>query len=328
MRCLVAMMLAALFCPSVYGQAPADEPAAPTTRPDGQAGAAGGDSATAGAEDFWTGPQGDFRRLEDGRIVGPWWQGGGPAVVYFTGPHAQRHRSFVMVGEKIASDAGRVYLEIHKQHLLPSADDSNGILLYPDGTARVRLMLMPGGNSFLTMADLAGISGTDVATVKAEREKLVEARKIPQAAFSTGMSYVGACGGFFTADSGYDIPRALHSGWGLWPGKVANIGPSIRRPLPDVVFDPAQSDHPLYKATDDGLLKGMYYNGGPVGPQSDIADTEYFGKYRGGAMAELEGDWFLVAYKPADNLLSGRCVISTGHPEAYQIGRASWRERV
>ena len=59
----------------------------------------------------------------------------------------------------------------------------------------------------------------------------------------------------------------------------------------------------------------MYYNGGPIGPLSDIPDTEYFGKYAGGAMPELQDDWFLIAYKPKDNLLSGRCVITTGHPE-------------
>ena len=32
-------------------------------------------------------------------------------------------------------------------------------------------------------------------------------------------------------------------------------------------------------------------------------------------MTELAGDWFLVAYRPTADLLSGRCVIATGHPE-------------
>lgn len=264
----------------------------------------------------WTGPQGDFREV-DGRIMGPWWQGGGPGVVYFTGPDAQRHKSFIKVGQEVAARMGRAYLEIHKEHLQTSEADRNGILVYPDGTARVRLFIMPGGNSFFCMSDVAGISERTPEKAKAERAKFVEARKIPQAAFKTGMNYVGCCGGFFTATSGYDVKGALYTGWGLWPGKVKNIGPGKRTPFPDVVFDAAQAEHPLYKATNGGVLKGMYYNGGPIGVLPGIADTEYFGKYQGGALTELAGDWFLVSYQPKDDLLCGRCVIVTGHPEVY-----------
>jgi len=264
----------------------------------------------------WTGPAGDFREA-DGRIIGPWWQGGGPGVVYFTGPHAQKHKSFVEVGQTIAERTGRPYLEIHKEHLQPSESDRNGILVYPDGTARVRLLLMPGGNSFFAMCDVAGISDLTPARAAAERTKFAEARKVPQGAFRTGMNYAGACGGFFTATSGYDVKGALYAGWGLWPGKVKNIGPSMRKPFPDVIFNAATADHPLTRATQGGVLKNMYYNGGPIGVLGDIPDTEYFGKYHGGNMPELEGDWFLVSYRPKDNLLSGRCVIATGHPEVY-----------
>jgi hypothetical protein len=257
----------------------------------------------------------------DGRIMGPWWQGGGPGAVYFTGPHAQQHKSFIAVGQAVAAKMGREYLEIHKEQLQSSEADANGILVYPDGTARVRLMIMPGGNSFFCMADVAGVSEMTPEAAKNERAKFVEARKIPQEAFKTGMNYVGCCGGFFTATSGYDVPRALHTGWGFWPGKVKNIGPGKRTPFPDVVFDAAQASHPLYKATQGGVLKGMYYNGGPIGVLPDIPDTEYFGKYQGGALTELAGDWFCVSYKAKDNLLGGRCVIATGHPE---VGHASF----
>lgn len=268
----------------------------------------------------WAGPASDFH-LVDGRIMGPWWQGGGPGAVYFTGPHAQQHKSFIAVGQAVAAKMGREYLEIHKEQLQSSEADANGILVYPDGTARVRLMIMPGGNSFFCMADVAGVSEMTPEAAKNERAKFVEARKIPQEAFKTGMNYVGCCGGFFTATSGYDVPRALHTGWGFWPGKVKNIGPGKRTPFPDVVFDAAQASHPLYKATQGGVLKGMYYNGGPIGVLPDIPDTEYFGKYQGGALTELAGDWFCVSYKAKDNLLGGRCVIATGHPE---VGHASF----
>ena len=262
----------------------------------------------------WTGPETDFREV-DGHIVGPWWQGGGPGAVYFTGPQAQRHKTFVQVGETVAEKTGRPYVEIHKEQLLSSDADRNGILVYPDGTARVRLFLMPGGNSFFNMCDIAGISEPTGPKAAAERAKFVEARKTPQAAFKTGMNYVASCGGFFTGTSGYDVKNALFTGWGLWPGKVKAIGPGMNRPFPDVVFDPANARHPLYQATSGGVLKAMYFNGGPLGVPGNVPDTEYLGKYSGGNMPEVIGDWFLIAYRPKDNPLSGRCVMATGHPE-------------
>jgi len=257
----------------------------------------------------WTGPAGDFQRQE-GRIVGPWWQGGSLGVVYFTGPYAQKLDAFESVGQAIAETLGRPYREIHKDDLLPSDGDSNGILVYPDGTARVELFLMPGGNGHKTMKDIAGV--TDSQT---QLNRFVEHRRTPQAAFKTGMNYLGCCGGFFVATSGYLIPDTLSTGWELWPGKVQNIGPGGRQPFPDVVFDAAQRKHPLFRATNEGVLKNMFYSGGPIGVQSDVPDTEYFGKYVGGAMPELVGDWFCIAYRPKDNGRSGRCVIATGHPE-------------
>lgn len=264
----------------------------------------------------WAGPERDFR-VVDGKIMGPWWQGGGPGVFYFTGRYSQKHRSFERVGRTIAEEMGRPYQEIHKQHLQASEDDSNGILVYPDGTARVRLLIMPGGNSMWTMCEVAGVSDTTVEAARDERAKFAEARKVPKGAFNTGMNYVGACAGFFTGASGYTIPRALHAGWGLWPGRVSNIGPGQKRPFPDVVFDEAHADHPLVKAAEGGRLRGMYYNGGPVGPEAGIADTEYLGKYVGGAMPELIDDTFLVAYKSSTNLQGGRAVMTTGHPEVH-----------
>jgi len=111
------------------------------------------------------------------------------------------------------------------------------------------------------------------------------------------------------------VPNALCTGWALWPGKVKGIGPGARQPFPDVVFDPAEKKHLLFRATHGGRLRNMYFNGGPIGVQPDVPDTEYFGKYIGGAMNELLGDWFCIAYRPSDNGLCGRCVISTGHPE-------------
>ncbi len=300
---LASLFVLMVFAPAVaraQATRPASIAAPPSTRP--------------AQPSTWRGPDGDFH-IVDGKILGPWWQGGGPAVVYFTGPAAQRSKNFVHVGSALAEKAGRPYLEIGKESLQPSDDDANGILAYPDGTARVRLLMLAGGNAFNSMCEIAGISKITRDAAVAERGKFVEARKVPQAAFKSGMNYVGACAGCFAAASGFDVKKSLYADWGLWPGKIKELGPSMQRPLPDVIFDPAMKDHPLFKATDGGTLKNMYFNGGPLGPQDKIPDTEYLGKYEGGGMPELPGNWFLIAYRPKDNPLAGRCVITTGHPE-------------
>ena len=261
------------------------------------------------------GPEAECR-VEDGRLFGPWRQSARPLVACYTGPYAQRHPGFVEAAQRAARVVGGRYLEIRKEDLRPSSNDENGALLYPDGVARVMLLLMPGGHAAYSMADLAGISDPiDPKAMVAEREKFEEMRKNPRTAFERGMNYLGACGGFFAACSGYTMPRSLHTGWGLWPGKVDDLGPAHRPPFPDVVFDDAPSDHPLVRAA-GGRLRQMYYHGGPMGVQEGVEGTEYLGRYRGGNMPEIEGDWFLVAYRPVDRPMNGRCVIATGHPEA------------
>jgi hypothetical protein len=259
--------------------------------------------------DGWKGPDKDFR-IVDGRIFGEWWQGGGFGVVYFTGPDAQQMAEFEQIGRKIATGMKRPYLEIHKEHLQPSTNDANGIIAYPDGTARVRLFIFPGGNCGRTVCDIANIptNTTDQALVKTIGE-------IPRAAFRSGMNFVGVCAGCFAATSGVSKPGFMSYYWGIWPGKFTDLGPGMNPPFPDVVVDDAMKTHPLYKATKKGRLDKMFFNGGPLALESDVPDTEYFGKYEGGNMPEIVGSWFLIAYRPKDNGLSGRLVACTGHPE-------------
>jgi hypothetical protein len=261
----------------------------------------------------WNGPS-RFER-KDGKVTGDWWMGGTLGVVYYTGPHAQKMKIFEQVGRHLARKMGLPYREIHAADMRKDGAYPNTIIAYPDGAPRARLFIMPGGHASLTMMDIVGVAKRN--QLAKNRHLFEEARQAPQQAFAGGMNYVGVCGGCFVATSGYTVPNSLCLGWALWPGKATNIGPSMRKPFPNVIFDKAQKDHPLYKATNGGVLRGMFFNGGPLTIQSDIPDTEYFGKYHGGAMKEIEGDWFCVAYRPSDNGQSGRLVIATGHPEAY-----------
>lgn len=266
--------------------------------------------ATSKKPQDWDGPT-KFTE-KDGVIEGDWWQGGALGAAYFTGPFASKMAQFETVGRKLADQWGMPYREIHAEDLRPSETDTNTLLLYPDGTARVRFFLMPGGNASKTMCDIAGI---DTGAAAKNLPLFVENRKAPKQAFATGMNYIGCCGGCCVATSGYTVPNSLCLHWELWPGKSKNIGPGQHPPFPNVVFDPLLKNHPLYKATQDGTLKNMFFNGGPLALQSDITDTEYFGKYDGGEMPEIVGNWFCVAYRDSKNPQSGRLVITTGHPE-------------
>ncbi len=259
----------------------------------------------------WTGPERDFR-LVDGTVVGPWWQGGGIGVAYFTGQFAQKLGQFEELGKAVAKGMGRPYLEIHKEDLPPNVASGNGALGYPDGTARVRLLIMPGGNATRNLSEVVG-----VVAPSTDQARLDVGRKLPQQVFRTGMNYIGVCAGAYTATSGYDHPNAVDAQWGLWPGRFPDLGPGISQPLPDVLVDPAMQKHPLWKATANGTLKGMFFNGGPLDLQAGVPDTEYFGRYQGGGMPALAGRCFSLAYRPAGINQSGRLVISSGHPEAH-----------
>lgn len=258
----------------------------------------------------WAGPERDFR-VVDGTVVGPWWQGGGLGVAYLTGEHAQKLAAFEELGRALAKTMGRPYLEIHKQDLMPNVAVGRGALAYPDGTARVRLLIVPGGHATKNLSEIAGVE----IGAKADRARLEACRATPQSAFRSGMNYLGVCAGSYTATSGHTDPRALCFDWQLWPGRFTGIGPGMSKPFPDVVLDPALLKHPLWRATNKGVLSGMFFNGGPLGLEAGVADTEYLGTYRGGNMPEIVGASFAIAYRPAGQTSSGRLLISTGHPE-------------
>jgi hypothetical protein len=273
-------------------------------------------AADAEAGTKWQGPATDFVKGPKGALTGDWWQGGAVGVAHFTGPGALRVRSIETACRAVATARGMTCVDIGRDDVVATADDPNSALLYPDGAARVRLLMMPGGKSWLTTKDVAGI---DDATIKKDFLGAVAAfersRKLPQQAFAAGMNYVGCCGGAYVGASGYPIPNALLTTWCLWPGRISKGGPNLKEPFPDVEFaDANPADHPLRVAGGTGL-KNMFFNGGPQDFEKNVPDTEYFGAYKGGALTELEGSTVLIAHLPADKPANGRVVLCSGHPE-------------
>lgn len=273
----------------------------------------------AGVAPAWRGPAANFVKDSKGRITGSWWQGGAVGVAHFTGPGAQRVPAIEKVSQAVAEAHGMPYVEIDRDDVLETTDDPNSALLYPDGTARVCLLMMPGGNGAITAKDVAGTTFPKThKEVEAAKAAFERGRSLPQQAVASGMNYVGVCGGAFLGTSGYSsIPNEVVSYWCLWPGKVTGGGPGRKQPYPDVEFaDTLAGEHPLRVAAGDGL-KGMFFNGGPLDFDRDVPHTEYVGIYRGNALTELEGKHALVSYLPADKPQSGRVVLCSGHPESH-----------
>ncbi len=234
------------------------------------------------------------------------WPGGGAiGVAYYTGKGAQKLKAFEKIGMAVSKEIGLPYKEIHAADVLGNANDPNGALLYPDGSARVRLLIMPGGQAHDTWLEIGGKDGNPKC----------RGRELFQQAFKTGMNYIGTCGGCFMGCGNFDVPRAFNSHLSLWPGRVRLGGLGRKDPPPDMVFDKA---HPLAAATRNGELKKVFFNGGPQWLEPDIPGTEYIAKFRGGGLETLWGQWALIAYSPPGNA-GGRIVACAAHPEARHV---------
>ena len=256
-----------------------------------------------------------------GIIETSWWRGGALGVAYYTGPYAQKLVGFELVGKVLASELDMPYLEIHREEFIGNKDDTNGVLLYPDGAARTRLLIFPGGVAALASSSLAGMELTedkksDIAFVKAavkKNPKIYEIpRKIAKQAFNTGMNYVGSCGGFFIAASGwYKVPKFILTGFALWPGKVHfhNSGRG------DLVLD-LKKDHVINQGVPGGKLVNLYFNGGPTFAETGIPGTEFLGTLKGIPVKDpkVQNNIGLMAYRNPD-CRGGRLVVCSGHPE-------------
>jgi len=239
-----------------------------------------------------------------GTVLCDWPYGAAVGVAYYTGKGAQYLKAFEDVGRAVAKDLGLPYIDIHAAEVLGGADDPNGALLWPDGTARVRLLIMPGGQAHDTWLELGGKDG----------DPKCAGRELFQKAFATGMNYIGCCGGCFMGSGNFDdTPNAFNSHLTLWPGQVRlGLGkPGRQDQPPGMVFEPG---HPLTAASQNGELKAVFFNGGPQWLQPDFPGTEYVAKFRGGGLQALWGNWALIAYSPPGNA-GGRIVACAAHPE-------------
>ena len=223
-----------------------------------------------------------------GILLGEYWHGAALGATRYIGKGGDNPMEWFKPGpEKIAKLTGLPYVTFVGSDVLGNSDDENGILNYPDGTARARFMLWPGGDPGACMNELENRKGADRV----------------KSAFNTGMNYMGICSGAFMVSK-----RCIS----MWPGQLSRKEPIIKGPPHDIVMPPY---HPLSRMLKADTLKEVVFTGGANEMTLAVPDTEYIGFFRNGKYEGMEGNPALIAYYP-HGWSAGRFVICPAHPEA------------
>ena len=180
--------------------------------------------------------------------------------------------------------------------------DENGILLYPDGAPRFRMIYMNGGR--------AGSHG----------KSLEEAGRQAYRDFvKAGGSYLGSCAGAFVASLGSRNAEGKISNTktyiGLWPGHT--MGTKLEKSYTAVDIVP---DGPLAKYFDFDSrmhIDSVRHNGGCFAWMEDApAGTEILARYSTkGRDLERDIDGLPVVWAHQSSPANGRVVLCGSHPE-------------
>ncbi len=188
---------------------------------------------------------------------------------------------------------------------ITNENDENGILLYPDGEPRFRMMYVNGGQSYTHGPSL-------MAGGRANFRKFVY----------NGGSYLGSCAGSYVASLGVieagtttsNAAMQAYNGYmGLWPGLVDNTG--LTNVFPDYTIP---SNSPILQYDDFGgdfRIDAIKQWNGPYFSQFYLVQgTE--------ALALFDYPSYrchncpsVISYKPSS--WCGRITLIGGHPEQY-----------
>ena len=180
--------------------------------------------------------------------------------------------------------------------------DTNGILLYPDGAPRFRMVYMNGGR--------AGNHGRSL-----EETGRQHYRDFVQA----GGGYLGSCAGAFVASLGSRSAEGKISNTktylGLWPGHTMST--KLEKSYTAVDIDP---DGPLARYFDfDGRMHidSVRHNGGCFAWMEDAPEgTEILARYSTkGRELERDIDGLPVVWARKESPATGRVVLCGSHPE-------------
>ena len=186
--------------------------------------------------------------------------------------------------------------------------DENGILLYPDGQPRFRMVYMNGGKA-VNHGRTLGDAG----------------RKAYQDFVKAGGSYLGSCAGAYIASIGSvkpgDNTNVSHTDtyMGLWPGHAVATRLNKSYTAVDIV-----ADGPLTRYFDfDGRMHidSVRHNGGCY-PNMETAPqgTEILATYSTkGREMERDIDALPVVWAHKETEWTGRVVLCGSHPEGARI---------
>jgi len=178
--------------------------------------------------------------------------------------------------------------------------DDNGVLLYPDGEPRFKLIYTNGGSS-----------------VTHANSQLPNGRTRIRKFFANGGSYTGSCAGSAIFSMGRDGYTEDPSYYQLWPGYAqrVTVGPlSVGLVVPET--SPLLS---FYDYGNDLYIDNVHFNFGNYANQnySFPSETEILLFYDIPSQ-QMHGKIASWAYKPSDE--SGRGVVIGCHPEGYSGG--------
>lgn len=184
-----------------------------------------------------------------------------------------------------------------------SADDLNGVLLYPDGEPRFRMFYSFGGHS--------GPHGTTLGT---------NGRENVNTFYANGGSFVGSCAGAYLA--GKYANGRLSSYYNIWKGgsmKATGVGnSSIEIEIMSDIFQEYYG--PKYSA----IVTDVRHNGGGYMDVNMAPEgTEILGRFlnqkgKNSSSAGFYGQPGIWAYKESPE--SGRLVVTGSHPEDAPSG--------
>ena len=204
----------------------------------------------------------------------------GLSYEYYAGSDAQRQNDF----------------------LIGSNRDENGVLLYPDGQPRYRMLYVNGGG-----ATKHGLS-LDVSG----RQRIRQFNK-------SGGSYCGSCAGSFLSGRNVDARTDARLGYlHLFPHNTFNTGLKkvhLQHRIPD-----ASPLHAYRSFGEDQLVNAVYHNNGnwlPFARASKLDGTEVLARYDNPGH-KIDGGAAIWSYRAEPTF--GRVVNIGSHPETSDSG--------
>jgi len=185
--------------------------------------------------------------------------------------------------------------------------DENGILLYPDGQPRFRMVYMNGGR--------AGKHGTSLEEA---------GRQAYRDFVSAGGSYLGSCAGAFLASGGVLSPGSgkiekTDVYLGLWPGYTTST--ELNNSFTALDLEPGRDWAGCFDPGAWAPLDSTRHNGGCFAAEPFPSGTEVLARYNtGGRKLErnINGLPCIWAYKASGE--SGRIILCGSHPEGAREG--------